>query len=149
MRFAASTLVLALPLLGVAAEGPFDQYKAQFQNILGSVNSFLGNPPSKPEQADAGAAGEAAGAGFAESKVPTSNLEILTLGNWKDKLLGSVKPGATKPEEWWVLITGRNKTCFGKHCDAHPAPMPDTARLWLWMRFCCVVRLLIVYHSCC
>ncbi len=136
MRFPTSTLVLALPLLGVAAEGPFDQYKAQFQNILGTVNSFLGNPPSTPEQTGA-TGGEAAGS--AEAKVPASDVEVLTLSNWKEKLYSSVKPGATKPEEWWILVTGRNKTCFGKRRnDATPDTQTprhqDTVLPSWWMR---------------
>jgi hypothetical protein len=36
MRFSTSAL-LALPLLAAAAESPFEQYKAQFQNVLGSL----------------------------------------------------------------------------------------------------------------
>ncbi len=36
MRFPASTVLLALPILGVAAEGAFEEYKAQFQNFLSS-----------------------------------------------------------------------------------------------------------------
>jgi hypothetical protein len=40
-------------------------------------------------------------------------VDVLTLETWNQTLYNPVKPGATTPEEWWVLITGRNKTCFG------------------------------------
>lgn len=99
---------LALPLLASAAEGPFEQYKAQFQNFLGSFGSYLPNPAKEnPVKA-------------AEAKAGSLNLNTLTLQNWKDTLYSHVKPAATKPDEWWVLVTGGNKSCFGMSptCDA-------------------------------
>jgi hypothetical protein len=102
MRFA--SVLLALPLLAAADEGPFEQYKAQFNNFFDNIGSYLPNNPAKGADP------------VHEAAVKAGSLAVhqLTLTNWKDKLYGSVKPGATKPEEWWVLITGRNKTCFGK-----------------------------------
>jgi hypothetical protein len=100
MRFYTAAF-LALPLL-VAGEGPFEQYKAQFQNFLGQFRSSLPNPNKHDPVA------------AAEAKVGSMKIDTLTLDAWKDTLYQPVKPGSTKPEEWWVLITGRNKTCFGK-----------------------------------
>jgi hypothetical protein len=106
MRFSTSA-ILALPLLAAAAEGPFDQYKAQFQGFLDSFGSFLPKAAqtikSNPIKA-------------AEKKIGEANIHVLTLEDWKDTLYAPVKAGATKPEEWWLLVTGGNKTCFGKRC---------------------------------
>ncbi|KAK3946440.1 hypothetical protein QBC46DRAFT_369784 [Diplogelasinospora grovesii] len=106
MRFTASA-ILALPLLAAAADSPFEEYKAKFQNFLSSFGAAPPSPSTQEAPADAGAAGSAT--------VGAKNMEILTLDNWKDTLYSPVKPDATTPEEWWVLISGRNKTCFG-HC---------------------------------
>ena len=50
----------------------------------------------------------------AEAKAGSMKLNILTLENWKDTLYGPVSEGQTTPEDWWVLTTGGNKTCFGE-----------------------------------
>lgn len=106
MRFS-STALLALPLLAAAAEGPFEQYKAQFQNFLGS----FGAAPSKPEPE---AANPDAPSPADDVKTATfAEVKDLTLSNWKDTLYSPVKAEATTPEEWWVLVTGGNKTCYG------------------------------------
>ncbi|KAM7208500.1 hypothetical protein V8F20_001181 [Naviculisporaceae sp. PSN 640] len=104
MRFSTTT-VLALPLLAAAAESPFQQYKAKFQNFLGS---FGASTPSSDDVLPV--ASVKANKASAKAK----KIETLTLGNWKETLFGPVKPASTQPEEWWVLITGGNKTCFGR-----------------------------------
>lgn len=114
MRFSTSAAVLALPLLA-AAEGPLDQYKAKFQNFLGS---FAGTGVGAAvQQAADEIPQQKPVVGHTESATSTSvnakNVERLTLANWKDTLYAPVQPAATTPEEWWVLITGGNKTCFG------------------------------------
>ena len=101
MRFSTSA-ILALPLLAAAAESPFEAYKAKFQNFLGS---FGVAPPSANEVPPVDAA---------KAKVGSKKIESLTLADWKNTLYSPVKAGATVPEEWWVVITGGNKTCFGK-----------------------------------
>lgn len=106
MRFSKASVIASLPLLA-AADVP--EYQAQFENYLDQAQVFLGNVASKlpnPNKHDAAAA--------AEAKAGSLNLDILTLDNWKQTLYGPVKPESTTPEEWWVLITGGNKTCFGK-----------------------------------
>ncbi|EGO56706.1 hypothetical protein NEUTE1DRAFT_65502 [Neurospora tetrasperma FGSC 2508] len=114
MRFSTSTIVLALPLLA-AAESPLDQYKAKFQNFLGSFAGTAGGaavpqadevPQQKPIVSDTESA--------TSSSVEPKHIERLTLANWKDTLYAPVQPEATTPEEWWVLVTGGNKTCFGR-----------------------------------
>ena len=102
MRFSASAVVAALPLLASAQEDPLAQYKAQFQNFLGQMSSYIPNPGAHDPVA------------ALEAKVGSMRMHTLTLENWKDTLYEPVAPRATVPEEWWVLVTGRNKTCFGE-----------------------------------
>lgn len=114
MRFSTSAAVLALPLLA-AAESPLDQYKAKFQNFLGSFAGTAGGAAvpqaaEVPQQKPIVSNTESTTA----STVETKKVERLTLSNWKDTLYAPVQPGATTPEEWWVLVTGGNKTCFGR-----------------------------------
>ncbi|OAA60945.1 peptidyl-tRNA hydrolase [Niveomyces insectorum RCEF 264] len=119
MRFSTTSALLALPLLGAAAEdgGLFGQYRAQFQNFLGSmgVGAFEQQPAAEPASAGGSTAGGAGGATAPGAGSQLRPTQALTLNNWKNTLYQPVQPGATEPEEWWVLITGRNKTCFG-HC---------------------------------
>lgn len=130
MRFSTSA-VLALPLLAAAAESPFEQYKAQFQNFLGSfgakpaaaavakeaVKEAAGAAAGVAGTAaaaatDAAATAAAAAAHAATGTRPVEGIELLTVNNWKDTLYSGVKPGSV--DEWWVLVSGRNKTCMGK-----------------------------------
>ncbi|KXX79982.1 hypothetical protein MMYC01_202384 [Madurella mycetomatis] len=102
--------MLALPLLAAAAESPFEQYKAKFQNFL---SSFGGSAPV----ADKAGAPATPSTGTAKGKkvVEAKPIHTLTLDSWKDTLYAPVKAEATQPEEWMVLISGRNKSCYG-HC---------------------------------
>ncbi|GKT44396.1 uncharacterized protein ColSpa_04577 [Colletotrichum spaethianum] len=117
MRVSATT-ILALPLLATAAESPFEQYKAQFQNFL---SSFGASAPSADKPAAAAPDAAAPAATSADKKI-----SVLTVENWKDVLYEPVKAEATTPEEWWVLITGGNKTCFG-HCNKIEAAFNESA----------------------
>lgn len=103
MRFSASA-VLALPIVGAAAQGGFDQYKAQFDNLVNNFGSYLPKLPN-PSRHDPVAA--------AEAKLGAMKMHTLTLDNWKETLYEPVKAGAATPEEWWLFITGSNRTCFG------------------------------------
>ena len=120
MRFATS-VVLALPLLA-AAESPFEQYKAQFQNFLGSIGSFI--PGAAQEKAAEPAAADQSSATKPKAAVVEPKISVLTLDNWKDTLYAPVKAGATKPEEWWVFISGGNKTCYGMYSTHSQSPPP-------------------------
>lgn len=101
MRFTL-TLTASMATIALAQEGGFAQYKAQFQNLLGKFGAYVpNNIPSNPVAA-------------VEQKVGSLTVSTLTLENWKDTLFKPVKPAATTPEEWYLFISGRNKTCFGK-----------------------------------
>ena len=98
MRFF-SAIVAALPAFAAAQD--FQQYQAQFQDFLGQMAGYIPNPGRHNPVA------------ALEAKVGAMKLHILTLDNWQETLYEPVTAGTTKPEEWWVLTTGGNKTCFG------------------------------------
>lgn len=112
MRFS-SALFAALPAL-VVAQDPVDQIKTQVRSILEQVAHYIPNPGAYDPVA------------AAEAKTGALKLSTLTLENWKDTLYEPVSPGATTPEEWWVLVSGRNKTCFGR-CEKVETAFKETA----------------------
>ncbi|KAG6037573.1 hypothetical protein E4U41_004907 [Claviceps citrina] len=114
MRFPSPLLAAALPLLASAQQDPLGQYKAQFQTLMGKMGSYMPNPGSY----DAVAA--------LEAKLGSMRLSTLTLENWKETLYEPVAADSTVPTEWWVLISGRNKTCFG-HCGTIEKAFNETA----------------------
>ncbi|KAJ9138658.1 Peptidyl-tRNA hydrolase [Pleurostoma richardsiae] len=114
MRFSLSSALLALPVLATAQDDVFGQYKAQFQNFLGQFGSYIPSP-NKHDPVQAAAA-----------KAGAQKMDVLTLSNWKDTLYGSVQPGQTDPEEWWILVSGGNKSCFG-HCLKVETAFNETA----------------------
>jgi hypothetical protein len=120
MRFSTATL-LALPLLAAATqqESPLDQAKAQAQYWFDKISSYIPNP-SKAHTPDLNAAAAKAGG---------AALNILTLSNWENIIRSSNEPGASTPEEWWVLVTGGNKTCFGR-CDGVEKAFNESALLF-------------------
>ncbi|KAF4471575.1 hypothetical protein FALBO_1508 [Fusarium albosuccineum] len=114
MRFSSSTVLAALPALAAAQDSPVEQYKAQFQNFLGQMGSYVPNPGHHDPVA------------ALEAKTGAMRLNILTLENWKDTLYEPVTPEATTPEEWWVLVSGGNKTCYGR-CGTVEQAFNETA----------------------
>ncbi|RTE81451.1 hypothetical protein BHE90_003990 [Fusarium euwallaceae] len=114
MRFSSSTVLAALPALVAAQDSPVDQYKAQFQNFLGQISGYIPNPGHHDPIA------------AAEAKAGAMRLDILTLENWKDTLYEPVAADATTPEEWWLLVSGGNKTCYGR-CGTVEQAFNETA----------------------
>jgi len=121
MRFS-TVSILALPLLAAATqqESPLDQIKEQAQYYFDKISSYLPNPNKAHTVVDAHAAA---------AKVGGKALHILTLNDWEETIRGSVKPASTTPEEWWILVTGGNKTCFG-HCGQVETAFNETAALF-------------------
>jgi hypothetical protein len=109
-----SALLLGLPVL-TAAQSPLDEYKAKFQNFLSSFGVAQAVPEAAPDAAEVKA-----------TSTGKTAMHVLDLHTWNQTLFAPVKQGATKPEEWWVLITGGNKTCFG-HCLQVEAAYNETA----------------------
>ena len=120
MRFS-SVVLLALPILAAATqqESPLDQLKTQAQYYFDKISSYIPNP-SKPHTVDINAAA---------AKVGGKALNVLTLDTWEDTIRSSVKPVSSSPEEWWVLVTGGNKTCFGR-CENVEKAYNETAILF-------------------
>lgn len=116
MRFSATT-ILALPFLAAATQqqSPLDQAKAQFEYYLGKAQSFLSKLPSPNKQSPVDAVHAAA------SQAGGKTLHVLTLNDWQDTIRSSVKPDSTTSQEWFVLVTGGNKTCFGMCNDVETA----------------------------
>lgn len=114
MRFASSALVAALPALVAAQEDPLAQIKVQVRDLLDQAVAYLPNPGTFDPVA------------AAEAKAGALKLSTLTLENWKDTLYEPVVAGATIPEEWWVLVSGRNKTCYGR-CENVETAFKETA----------------------
>jgi hypothetical protein len=113
MRLSSSAIVAALPAL-VAAQDPLEQIKTQIRSVLDQAVLYLPNPSTYDPVA------------AAEAKVGALKLSTLTLENWKDTLYEPVTPGATTPEEWWVLVSGGNKTCYGR-CENVETAFKETA----------------------
>jgi hypothetical protein len=102
MRFSAATTLLALPLLAAAqAQDPLQQAKDTALHYYNLISSYIPhtNTFSAAEAAIAKAGGK--------------NIDILSLDNWRETLYASVTPASTAPQEWWILLTGGNKTCWG------------------------------------
>ncbi|KAB8288204.1 hypothetical protein EYC80_010209 [Monilinia laxa] len=100
MRISTASL-LTLPLLAAAQESPLEQAKAQAQHWLSKLQSYIPSPSSEnPLEA-------------ATQKVGQAKIHHLTLDTWQETIRGSVTPESTLPQEWWVLATGGNKTCYG------------------------------------
>jgi hypothetical protein len=121
MRFSAIS-TLALPLLAAATQeqSPLDQLKTQAQAYFDKFSAYIPSPNKAHTENVAHAAAAKAGG---------KALTVLTLSNWKDTFLSSVKPASTKPEEWWVLVTGGNKTCFG-HCGKVEAAFNESVAIF-------------------
>jgi len=118
MRFSSVSL-LALPLLAAAAhqETPLEQATNQAKYWFDKISSFIPNP-NKAHTPPAAAA-----------KAGGKTLKVLTLNDWETTLRSTLKPTSTTPEEWWVLVTGGNKTCFN-HCGPAERAFNETAALW-------------------
>jgi len=118
MRLSSTTL-LALPLLASAAQqqNPLEQAMETAQYYLGKISSYVPHWNTWHE-VDAAAA-----------RAGGKNIEVLSLNNWESTLRSSVKQSSKGPEEWWVLLTGGNKTCFGL-CDQINKSYNETALLF-------------------
>jgi hypothetical protein len=120
MRFSVASALLALPLLASASvetQDPLTQAKDTALNYLNRLTSYI--PHYNTFHAAEAAAARAGG----------RNIDILSLSNWRSTLRGSVTAASKGPEEWWVLITGGNKTCWG-HCEGVNKAFNETALLF-------------------
>lgn len=103
-------IAFALPLLGAATQQqtPVELIKEQIQQYLGPYYAKIApHLPSIPYTNVHDAAGAAA------AKAAGSNIDVLSLDNWRETVRPSATTYAEGPEEWWILITGGNKSCYG------------------------------------
>jgi len=141
MRLSKAATLLALPLLAAAAgadaqtkpaqpqtaaesviaslegAGAFARYMAKFQSFLSNIvgaQKPLGGPDGDSSSSSSSA--KAAGAGKKKVLAEPKPIATLTLEGWRDALYAPVKENATVAEEWLVLVSGGNKTCYGMSC---------------------------------
>lgn len=99
MRFSTTAVAtLGFPLLAAAEGDLLSQAQALF-------NKYVPNP----NRYDA--------VGAAEAKLGEMKLHTLTLNNWNETLFSNTNSQSTKPDEWWVFVTGGKKSCFGTLSD--------------------------------
>jgi hypothetical protein len=93
--------VLALPLLATAAQqqSASDQVKELAVHWFNRISSFI---PYQNTQRQV------------TSKTVAARVDILTLDNWKSTLRSTAQSSSEAPEEWFVLISGGNKTCHDR-----------------------------------
>jgi hypothetical protein len=117
MRFSAITL-LALPFLAAAeTQDPLQQLQDTALHYFNKAYSLI--PHTNTFSAAEAALAKAGG----------SNIDVLSIDNWRSTLLNSVTPASTGPEEWWVLLTAGNKTCWG-NCEKLTKAFNESALLF-------------------
>lgn len=129
MHLQSTVLLLSLISFAthISAEQPQPQYP--LRNWLSKVSSYISatgwrNPGDVLE----GSKAVTAAAVAARRIVP------LTLDNWKSTLVGDaattgLSDDAGNVQEWWVLITGGNRTCYGQCGRVEQAWNVSLARL--------------------
>src|SRR2546429_7085800 len=95
MRLIASAF-LALPLLASAEQ------QNPLAGLFQKISSYLPSSNLAKHPIDTAAA-----------KIAGKNVHTLTLSNWLETMHNGISTKASQPEEWWVFVTGGNKTCFG------------------------------------
>lgn len=113
MRFS-TTLLIALPAIATA-----QQQKPLGENLQAwfeKAKSYI--PTAATEPVAAGAA-----------KVASKNITPLTKDNWQAVLAPSTSP-KNSPEEWMILVSGGNKTCYGR-CARVEKAFNETAAVFI------------------
>lgn len=118
MRFALVSLA-ALPLLAAAEQdaSPGGSWGDKARHVVARIVSYMPDP-SIHHPAPA-----------LEAKLGPLKLSTLTLDSWKETLEEAPVQAhhslPDRPPDWWVLVTGGNKTCFGGIWAPCPVP-PST-----------------------
>jgi len=96
MRFSTTAVAtLGFPLIAAAEGDLLSQAQALFNKYVPNPNRY--DP-----------------VGAAEAKLGEMKLHTLTLNNWNETFFSNTNSQSTKPDEWWVFVTGGKKTCFGR-----------------------------------
>ncbi len=94
-----SSIAFALPILAAAQQQK--PLGATVQDWFEKAKSYVPSAASAPWSAGAAKAAE-------------HNVVPLTLQNWRETLTANPKTATEGPEEWYMFVTGGNKTCYGK-----------------------------------
>ncbi|KAI4241525.1 MAG: hypothetical protein L6R40_004504 [Gallowayella cf. fulva] len=101
MRLTTSLLLLPLTLTAAQQQKPLGQ---NLQSWFEKAKSYL---PSAPSAATSPLASTAA-------KAAANTVTPLTTENWKSVLSPSSTDPSQGPEEWMILFSGGNKSCYGR-----------------------------------
>jgi len=108
MRFSTTAVAtLGFPLIAAAEGDLLSQAQALFNKYVPNPNRY--DP-----------------VGAAEAKLGEMKLHTLTLNNWNETFFSNTNSQSTKPDEWWVFVTGGKKTCFDR-CEQAELAWNQTA----------------------
>ena len=109
-----NSLVLGLPALAAAQfQIPLGE---KFNAYVDKAKSYIPGAVSSPIQAGA-------------ARIAAANVTPLTKDNWQSVLTPSTKSPRKGPEEWMILISGGNKTCYGM-CDGIETAWNESASIF-------------------
>lgn len=137
MRFSNTALLGVLPLLALAQhqESPIDGLKAQGKYYWDQLQSYFPSvqTPNFVQPENEASSPPTADTSSSTPQKPVPAIETLAIDTW-DNILKSTPTTSTKSadaitEEWFVLLTGRNKTCFGL-CDKIESSFNESAALF-------------------
>ena len=110
-----TTLLLVLPAIAAAQlQKPLGE---NLQSWFDKAKSYI--PTGTKEPIAAGAA-----------KVAAKNVTPLTKDNWQSALSPSTSSPSNGPEEWMILVSGGNKSCYGQCADIEKA-FNETAAVFI------------------
>lgn len=123
MRFSQTALLGAVPLLVVAQQqkSPIDQIKDQGRYYWDQLQSYFPSVPTpnfvQTDHQDTHVPPPSTDSTSAKPQKPVPAIETLSVDTWAN-ILHSTPTTSTKSadaltDDWFVLLTGGNKTCFG------------------------------------
>lgn len=111
----------ALALLFCIGAYAQQQQQAPLRSWFSKLSSYLPSALSHPKDALRSTTSDAA------ATIAATKITSLTLDNWRATLKNTGADGADGVEEWWVLITGGNRTCVGGQCERAERGWNDSA----------------------
>ncbi|KAI9789312.1 MAG: hypothetical protein M1816_006200 [Peltula sp. TS41687] len=99
-----SALALVFCIGAYAQEQQQQQQQVPLKSWFSKLSSYIPSVISNPKDALWSTTGDAA------ARIAATKVTRLTLENWRDTLKNTGSDGV---EEWWVLMTGGNRTCLG------------------------------------
>ena len=109
-----NSLVFGLPALAAAQfQIPLGE---TFNAYVDKAKSYIPGVVSSPIQAGA-------------ARIAAANVVPITKENWQSVLTPSTKSPRKGPEEWMILVSGGNKTCYGM-CDGIETAWNESASIF-------------------